>query len=424
MRRAGSVRLQKETSNLFRERAESKQEHLSVRDFNHVLVVNMDERWADVEGMTTYEDFVDETLKYGLMPAVVPQLKTITIGGAVAGVGIEATSFRYGLVHETVLEMEVLLATGETVLCSKDENPDLFYGFPNSYGTFGYALRLKVKLIPVNPFVKIRHARYDDAGSYFQALTKTCGSDADFVDGTMFGPAEMYITTGTFVDKAPSASDYTYMNIYYKSIQKKNDDYLSVRDYLWRWDTDWFWCSKVFGVQNPFIRRFFGRQRLNSKIYGKIRRIAQQHPFILTLTNPSSQREPVIQDVDIPIENAIAYKKFFFDTINIRPVWICPFRAYEKTAKFTFYSFDPQKLYVNFGFWDSVPTNKEQGSYNRLIEAKVSELHGKKGLYSDSYYTEEEFWKIYDKNTYDKLKQKYDPQKKLKDLYAKCVKRQ
>ena len=35
---------------------------------------------ADVEGMITYEALVDETLRYGLLPAVVPQLKTITAG--------------------------------------------------------------------------------------------------------------------------------------------------------------------------------------------------------------------------------------------------------------------------------------------------------------------------------------------------------
>ncbi len=57
-----------------------------------------------------------------------------------------------------------------------------------------------------------------------------------------------------------------------------------------------------------------------------------------------------------------------------------------------------------------MPTDKEEGHYNRLIEAKVSELHGKKGLYSDSFYTAEEFWNIYDKKAYDALKQKYDPQ--------------
>jgi FAD/FMN-containing dehydrogenase len=432
MRQAGGVRLGKQTSNLFRKREATQQRYLSVRDFNNVLSVNEGEAWADVEGMTTYEDFLNETLKHGFMPAVVPQLKTITIGGAVAGVGIEATSFRYGLVHETVLEMELLLASGETVICSKEKNSDLFYGFPNSYGTFGYALRLKVKLIPVTPFVKIHHTRYSDPISYFEALKKICAVPSDpsnddrpdFVDGAMFGPEELYITTGTFVDTAPAVSDYTYMDIYYKSIQKKSDDYLSVYDYIWRWDTDWFWCSKAFGAQNPFIRKLLGQTRLNSRSYGKMRNFAQKHELILKLASPFSKREPVIQDVDIPIENAPTFQKFFFENVNIRPVWICPFRAYDKTTTFNFYSFDPEKLYVNFGFWDSVPTEKEEGHYNRLVETKVSELHGKKGLYSDSYYTPEEFWGIYDKNTYDALKQKYDPQKKLKNLFDKAVKKQ
>jgi hypothetical protein len=176
-------------------------------------------------------------------------------------------------------------------------------------------------------------------------------------------------------------------------------------------------------VQNPFIRRLFGKKYLNSATYGKIRRFAERHPFITRFTSPFSRREAVIQDVDIPIENAPTFYGFFFDNINIRPVWICPFRAYDKTAIFNFYSFDPEKLYVNFGFWDSVPTKKETGHYNRLVETKVSELHGKKGLYSDSYYTKDMFWTIYDKDTYDTLKQKYDPQKKLKDLFEKCVER-
>jgi FAD/FMN-containing dehydrogenase len=438
MRHASDVRLDKQTSNLFRAReAATRENRLGVRDFNHVIAVNASEGWADVEGMTTYEDFVDETLKYGFMPAVVPQLKTITIGGAVAGVGIESSSFRYGLVHETVLEMELLLASGETVVCSAEKNRDLFYGFPNSYGTFGYALRLKVKLIPVKPFVKISHARYSDASAYFQAIEKACargehGDSAaansatgspDFVDGTMFSPDEMYITTGTFVDTAAFVSDYTYKNIYYRSIQKRKEDYLSVCDYIWRWDTDWFWCSKAFGAQNPLIRMLFGKKRLNSATYWKMRNFAENHQGLLKLASPFSRRESVIQDVDIPIENAPQYEKFFFDEINIRPVWICPFRAYEKTAKFTFYSFNPEKLYINFGFWNSVATTKEKGYYNRLIEAKVSELQGKKGLYSDSYYTEKEFWDIYDKSLYDVLKQKYDPQGKLKNLFDKCVKR-
>ena len=76
------------------------------------LRVDPDRMIADVEGMTTYETLVDETLRYGLLPAVVPQLKTITVGGAVSGLGIESSSFKYGLVHETVDEMEILTGEG------------------------------------------------------------------------------------------------------------------------------------------------------------------------------------------------------------------------------------------------------------------------------------------------------------------------
>ena len=74
----------------------------SVRRRPGVDVVN---RTADVLGMTTYEHLVDATLPHGLMPLVVPQLKTITLGGAVTGLGIESSSFREGLPHESVLEM-------------------------------------------------------------------------------------------------------------------------------------------------------------------------------------------------------------------------------------------------------------------------------------------------------------------------------
>ena len=61
-------------------------------------------------GLITYEKLVAATLPEKLMPAVVPQLKTITLGGAVAGLGIESTSFRNGLPHESVVEMDVLTA--------------------------------------------------------------------------------------------------------------------------------------------------------------------------------------------------------------------------------------------------------------------------------------------------------------------------
>ena len=111
------VRLAKKTSNLFRGRSEE-QAGLDVSGLGGVIEVDPVARTADVQGMCTYEDLVDATLPHGLMPFVVPQLKTITLGGAVTGMGVESTSFRNGLPHESVLEMDVLTGMGEILTLS------------------------------------------------------------------------------------------------------------------------------------------------------------------------------------------------------------------------------------------------------------------------------------------------------------------
>src|SRR5882672_5455548 len=270
---SGPVGLQKETSNLFRDRAGGARRRLDVRGFNEVLFIGAG--FVDAEGMTPYERLVDECLAHGVMPAVVPQLKTITLGGALAGVGIESSSHRHGLVHDSVLEIEVLLGDGRIVTCTRDnEHSDLFYGFPNSYGTLGYALRVKAKVIPVKPYVHLTHLAFKDPKVFFDYLgTQLKVSAADFVDGTVFARDKLFLTLGRFVDQAPYTSDYTYKNIYYRSIAEKREDYLTVMDYLWRWDTDWFWCSKNVGAQNPLLRRvLFGKRNLGSKTYTKIMR--------------------------------------------------------------------------------------------------------------------------------------------------------
>ena len=421
------VGLSKDTSNLFRDRKATPKHRLDVRAFNEVLAINAEERWVEVEGMTPYVKLVDAMLEKGLMPAVVPQLKSITIGGAAAGVGIEATSFRYGLVHETLQELEILLPDGRIVLATPgNEYRDLFYGFPNSYGTLGYALKLKALAVPVKPYVEVHHMHFDDAAAFFQAIEAACGGDADFVDGVVFGAHEFVLSQARFKDSAPWTSDYTYKNIYYRSLRERDTDYLTTRDYIWRWDTDWFWCSKNLGAQNPLIRRLLGRKRLNSVFYTKMMRFNSKWGLTNRLDRLLGlHRESVIQDVDIPIRNAPAFLDFFRREIGILPIWVCPVRPYRKEAHFTLFPMRDE-LYLNFGFWDVVRRRQafEPGHHNRLIENKVAELSGIKSLYSDSYFDEETFWRLYDGEAYRALKQKYDPQGRAKNLYQKCVLRQ
>jgi len=422
------VRLEKTTSNLFRARTQGSGGKLDVRSLNEVIRVDPDKQLVEVEGMTTYADMVDACLAQNCMPMVVPQLKSITLGGAVSGIGIESTSFRHGLPHETVIRMEVLLASGEIVDCSPDnEHSDLFFGVPNSYGTLGYILKLEARTLPVKPYVELEHIRHTDIDDYFAAVNGACQDDIDFIDGSIFDADEMYLTLGRFRDSAPYTSDYTWLKMYFRSIQQRQQDFLSVRDYLWRWDTDWFWCSKNLYVQNLPMRLLLGRSRLNSISYQKVMRW-NNRVGLTSRINRWLDRHPegVVQDVDIPIENAPAFLRFFLEEIGIRPVWMCPIGGHDVTRSFPFYPLHGSGQFINFGFWDIVanPDHHEEGYFNRKIETKVTELGGVKSLYSDSYYEEDNFWRLYDGAKYAALKQRYDPEGRLKNLYQKCVLRQ
>jgi FAD/FMN-containing dehydrogenase len=305
------VRLAKRTSNLFRPRIPTAGPGLDVAGFSGVIDVDAEGRFADVQAMTTYEQLVDALLPYGLMPLVVPELKTITIGGAVTGLGIESSSYRNGMPHESVLEMDILTGDGRVVTARPDgPHRDLFHGFPNSYGTLGYALRVRIELEPVRPYVHLRHLRFSDMGALVDAIGRVCaapehdGERVDFVDGTVFSPTEAYLTLGGWAESAPRTSDYTRAGIYYRSIQARTEDWLTVRDYLWRWDTDWFWCSRAFQVQRPWVRRLVGPRFLRSDVYWKILAFEERyHPkarFDRLLGRP--EQENVIQDVELPVE--------------------------------------------------------------------------------------------------------------------------
>jgi FAD/FMN-containing dehydrogenase len=425
------VRLAKRTSNLFRFGGEKQRLGLNVAGLDRVLSVDPEARTAEVQGMTTFESLVDATLAYGLMPLVVPQLKTITLGGAVAGLGIESSSFRNGLPHESVRELEVLTGDGRVVVARPDnEHADLFHAFPNSYGTLGYSLRLRIDLEPVQPYVRVRHLRFDSAEECLATMATICaerrheGEPVDFVDGTVFSPHEQYVTLGAFVDSAPAVSDYTGMDIYYRSIQQRAVDYLTVRDYLWRWDTDWFWCSRAFGVQHPLVRRVWPRRYRRSDVYRRIVAFDRRHQFSANAAKVRGRRpeEPVVQDVEIPVDATAKFLDIFHRDVGITPIWLCPLRLRASHA-WPLYPLEPDELYVNVGFWSSVPLQPGQadGHHNRLVEDAVSDLGGHKSLYSTVHYSEEEFWQRYNGTAYRAVKKAYDPDQRLPDLYQKVV---
>ena len=432
------VRLRKRTSNLFRPRDRAASP-LDADGFSDVLRIDVDARTADVGGTTTYERLVDATLSHGLMPLVVPQLKTITLGGAVSGVGIESSSFRNGCPHESVLEMDILTGGGDVVTASPaNEHSDLFFGFPNSYGSLGYALRLRIELEPVSAYVHLRHLRFRSVASCVEAIEQICasrswdGEDVRFLDGTWFAGDEIYLTVGSWADSVPTGSgpypsDYTNRRIYYRSIPQRAEDYLTVRDYLWRWDTDWFWCSRAFGAQHPVGRALWPKRLLRSDVYWKLVSLERRHRLKARIdaARGKPDLEYVIQDIEVPAARLGEFLDFLHARTGMTPVWLCPLAQRDPALTWDLYPFDPHTTYVNVGFWGGVelPPGEAEPFHNRAIEEEVARLDGRKSLYSTSFYPEDEFWASYGGSTYELLKKTYDPEGRLLDLYAKTVQR-
>lgn len=450
-----NVRLAKKTSNLFRGRNQSTTPGLDVSGLGGVIAVDPVAGTADVQGMCTYEDLVDTVLPYGYSPTVVPQLKTITLGGAVTGLGVESACFRNGLPHEALIEMDVLTGTGEVVTCSPTKNVDLFRGFPNSYGSLGYAVRLKIELEKVKDYVELRHVRFHDV----HALTETMeqiietgeydGEAVDYLDGAVFSLEECYLMLGRQTDEIGPTSDYTRDRIYYRSIQHPEGvlrDRLSIRDYLWRWDVDWFWASRAFGTQNPTIRRMWPRDLLRSSFYWKIIGWDRKYDLAdrIEAANNRPARERVVQDIEVTPEHLPEFLEWFFHSCEIEPVWLCPIRirgtgadgtelvgegetlGADKEHPWPLYPLTVGQTWVNVGFWSSVPVDllgkdAPAGAFNKLVEEKVSALGGHKSLYSEAFYDRETFEQLYGGSFPAQLKEVYDPQGRFPGLYEKTV---
>ena len=216
----------------------------------------------------------------------------------------------------------------------------------------------------------------------------------------MFAPDEMYLTLGRFVDDAPWTSDYTFERIYYRSIRERDSDYLTTRDYLWRWDTDWFWCSKNVHAQHPLVRRLLGRKRLNSITYQQIMRWNSRWGVTRALdrlARPArrgrdpGRRHPARSRRRVPRVPAPRDR---------HPAGLAVPDPATRSARGASRSIrcspEPSTSISGSGTSSTATSRGLPGFLNRRIERKVAELSGIKSLYSDSFYTEDEFWSIYD----------------------------
>jgi len=384
-------------------------EKIDLYDLDQVIEIDAQRRICIAEPGVPFCELVDRTLPLGLVPIVVPELETITVGGAVAGCSIESMSYMYGGFHDTCLEYEIVTARGDVLTCTPDnEHSLIFQMMHGSFGTVGILSRLVFRLIPARPFVHLRHEHHRSIESYLDSIWRHFERrDVEFMDGIIHSLSHLVLCVGDFVDSAPYTNRYDWLKVYYRSTAVRAEDYLRTRDYFFRYN------QGVTAVRpSSFVGRLLFGKFLGST---EILRIAEKLRWIFL----NDDRPLVTVDTFLPFSRLEEFLRWYARDCGHFPLWCVPYRRvhdYEWLSDRFWQGVDDQ-LMIDIAIYGM----KQRGevNYYRLMEQKLRELGGVKTLISYNYYSEEEFWEIFHKDNFAAVKAITDPDNIFRDLYQK-----
>ncbi|CAK4034091.1 Delta(24)-sterol reductase [Lecanosticta acicola] len=389
-----------------------------------------------VEPNVPMDQLVDETLKHGLLPPVVMDFPGITCGGGFAGTSGESSSFRHGLFDRTVKFVEMVLGNGDVVVASEDSCPDLFRGAASSFGTLGVVTMLGIALVPAKRFVSLTYVRISGMEEGLELVRREQEDEKlDYIDGIFFAKDRGVLCLGKLTDTMAAGTeevkqflrpqdDWFYMNAE-KLVARRSrwTETIPIKDYLFRYDRGAFWMGKYtyqyFAV--PF--NWFTRWALSKWTHTRV--------MYHALHQSGLADKYIVQDVAVPYQHAARFLEYLDDEFRNYPIWICPLKLGGREDGTTYGGLlgggggaptakdDAENMVLNFGVWGPGPGKQSDFiAWNQAFEDQVQALRGRKWLYAHTYYTEEKFGQIYDKEKYDALRRKYHAEY-LPNLYLK-----
>ena len=399
--------------------------YVDTSSLNRVFPVDKAKRTVRCEPKVAMDELVAAVKKQGYLPQVVPELMGLTVGGCFAGTAGESSSYKYGLFEETVIEIEIILADGTITKANKNNQPDLYIGAGSSMGTLGIVTLLEVKLIEARKYVQVEFTRTCGMTDAINKMEEACEDiKNDFVDGMLFTASFGVVMFGKLVNEPQNG-------VQLKSFVKRNEPWftnyvesvgnnrkqdpepicLPVEQYFFRYDRGVFWGGKLgfdyFHV--PFNR--FTRWLLDPLMGSRVAYHA--------LHEGGFASKYIVQDFSMPRSKCQPFVDYIQSVLPDYQFYLCPAKTavdLKVMEKFNFADGNPEKKRLlaeeriyNVGVYGKATSNFEKFiAMNRELEHKVwHEFFGVKMLYAHAYYTEEEFWQIYNKEVYDEVRRRY-----------------
>ena len=124
----------------------SKHTILKMERLNHFLEFDDKTGILNCEAGVSLEEIIQYLTPRGWFPMITPGTKYITIGGAIANDGHGKAHHADGSFVNCVLDFTILLANGQVVTASREENSDLFWANFGGLGLLGTILTARIQL--------------------------------------------------------------------------------------------------------------------------------------------------------------------------------------------------------------------------------------------------------------------------------------
>ena len=412
-------------------------------------VVDFDDQGSAVwvEPDVTMEELVKATLHRGMIPAVVPEFKNITVGGAIVGTALESSSFAHGQFNDICEEYELLCDDGTLLRCTPRQHSDIFYGVVGSFGSLGRVTLAKVRLFPAKKYVRLQYHVVESVSEAVETLQQQCLAQptSEFLEAMVISDDRVVVMSGRQTDEEHLVSGVQMVGLtapwapwfcqhVLQQAERQNAvDLIPLVDYLFRYDRAAFWMGQ-FTTSFHALWRYLLECCLSSPTLPRVfKNIFQQHGTSLQpnvffrsllawkLSSKSLYRMLrklpedtfakifLVQDYYIPTAQVSTFYQFLKDNVHIYPLWLCPLRGttalqilsphfLKKKSQF------PKPDFINVGVYGVPKDGKDVKEVTRELEILTDQLGGRKMLYGTNYYSENSFWKIYDRNIYQQLR--------------------
>lgn len=128
------------------------------------------------ESGVTFKEIIDTFLPRGYFLPVTPGTKYVTVGGAIANDVHGKNHGHSGTFGQSVIEIELLTPAGEILVCTPEENADVFWATLGGIGLTGFILTTRFKLQPVeSAYMKVDYTRLKDIDALMSALDESEG---------------------------------------------------------------------------------------------------------------------------------------------------------------------------------------------------------------------------------------------------------